>query len=88
VPTTWITNVPCAVGCRAASQETAPSAGAEAIRSRCAVSFRCTAAQRRKGLTRMRTPFVKRHTTPRSGVFAFFRFSGPGAVGSQLRVLT
>ncbi len=24
MPTIWITNVPCAVGCRAASQETAP----------------------------------------------------------------
>jgi len=39
-------------------------------------------------LTHMRTPFVKRHTIPRSGVFAFFRFPGPGTVYCQLRVLT
>jgi hypothetical protein len=36
----------------------------------------------------MRTPFVKRHPTPRSGVGAFFRFPGPGAVCSPSRVLT
>src|SRR5215510_3371238 len=27
------------------------------------------------GRTRMRTPFVKRHTTPMSGIFAFFPLS-------------
>src|SRR5262249_16433250 len=50
------------------------------------IPVRGSGAQR--GLTHMRTPFVKRHTIPRSGVFAFFRFPGPVAVCCQLRFLT
>src|SRR5215831_15520402 len=42
-----------------------------------------------EGYTRMRTFFVKRQTTPVSGLFSFFfRFPGPGAVDSPSRVLT
>jgi hypothetical protein len=36
----------------------------------------------------MRTPFVTRHTTPRSGFVLFFRFPGPHAVDRRFQVLT
>src|SRR4030095_14812394 len=39
-------------------------------------------------LTLMRTPVVKRQTSPESGFFAFFRQLGPGAVILWQRVLT
>jgi len=35
----------------------------------------------------MKTPFVKRQTTPRSGFSSFFRFCGPGVGGVQERAL-
>jgi hypothetical protein len=40
------------------------------------------------GRTLMRTPVVKRHTTPKSGFLVFFRRVGPGVVSLSQRVLT
>jgi hypothetical protein len=51
VPTTWITNVPCAGGCKTASQDTCSRAGAAEYGK--AVQFLAIVRlhQRRKGLT-------------------------------------
>jgi hypothetical protein len=38
--------------------------------------------------TLMRTPLVKRQTTPMSGFFLFFRFPGSDVVSSQSCALT
>jgi hypothetical protein len=48
----------------------------------------CVAAQPPRPLTLMRTPVVKRQTTPKSGFLRFFRFPGPGVVDSRSHWLT